>query len=159
MYQVLFEANDAATIRGIIILLIGIAASLLLIWRFIVQCRKRKMNLSKFFSDYFMIAIFCIAILSIPIKIFSQRAEIYDKYINGEFFIEEGEVRIVYNEENINAYHFIINETVFSLDSRQVYNYAWDRDELCVSDNQRIRVSYVTYRGKNLIMKIEKVLD
>ena len=52
---------------------------------------------------------------------------------------------------------FVVNETVFSLDNRQAYNFSCKDNELCVYDGQYIKVSYIRYRGKNLIMRIEEV--
>ena len=157
MSQVLFEAKEINTTIAITLLLVSILLLCFFIWVSIALCYKRK--LKPLTSIYFFPALILLLIYSLYclVQVPTQKKEIYDKYKNGDYFTEEGNVCIIYNDENVEDYYFIINETIFSLDNRQAYNFSCRDNELCVYDGQYIKVSYVKYRDKNLIMRIEGV--
>ena len=157
MRQVLFETKEVNTTMAIILLLVTVIFLSFFICVSIVLCYKRKMKRLTSFYVFTGLAFLLIYSLYCLLQIPTQKKEIYDKYKNGDFFTEEGNVFIIYNDENVEEYYFIINETTFSLDNRQAYNFSCKDNELCVYDGQHVKVTYVKYRDKNLIMKIEEV--
>ena len=157
MSQVLFETKEVNTTMAITLLLVSAIFLCFFICVSIFLCCKHKMKRSTSFYVFTSLAFLLIYCLYCLVQVPTQKKEIYDKYKNGDYFTEEGNVFIIYNDENVEEYYFIINETTFSLDNRQAYNFSCIDDELCVYDGQYIKVSYVKYRNKNLIMKIEEV--
>ena len=157
MRQVLFETKEVNTTMAIILLLVSAILFCFCICVSIFLCCKRKMKRSTSFYVFTSLAFLLIYYLYCLVQVPTQKKEIYDKYKNGDYFTEEGNVFIIYNDENVEEYYFIINETTFSLDNRQSYNFSCEDNELCVYDGQYVKVTYVKYRNKNLIMKIEEV--
>ena len=157
MNQVLFEAKGINTTRAIILLSASAIFFVLFICVSIVLCCKQKIKRLTGIYIFPVLIFFLIFSLYCLIQVPVQKKEIYDKYMNGDFLVEEGTVSIIYRPNNVEEYYFIINNTIFSLDNRQAYNFSCKDDMLCVSDGQYIKVSYVKYRDKNLIMKIENL--
>lgn len=154
-YKTLFEAEPINIVNAILLLLISMAVIILAICVLGYLCYKRhtKQKTSIFYiSALIGLLLYCVyGLVQIPI----QKTKIYEEYINGEFYVKEGSIHIIYNEKNIEHYYFMIDDITFSLDNRQAYNYSCTDDDLCVYDGQYVKISYIKYRNKNLIMKIE----
>ena len=156
MGHVLFETKEINTAMAIVLLLVSVMLLCLFICLSINLCYKRKIKQLTSFYVFTALTFLLIFSLYCLVQVPMQKKDIYDKYKSGDFFTEEGNVYIIYNDDNIEEYYFVINEITFSLDNRQAYNFSCKDNELCVYDGQYIKVSYVKYRGKNLIMKIEE---
>lgn len=157
MGQILFETKEINTTMVVMFLLAITMFLCIFIGVSIILFCKHKMKRSTAVCVFSALVLLLIHSLYCLVQVPIQKKEIYDKYKNGEFFTEEGYVSIIYNDENVEEYYFIVNKTTFSLNDRQAYNFSYKYDELCVYDGQYIKVSYVKYRNKNLIMKIEEM--
>lgn len=157
MNQILFETKEINIGLAVTASAIYILVTLFFLGMGIFLCRKGRLKWDT--CGCVLVALLALlifefyALIQVPI----QKVALYDRYQAGDYLTETGHVRIVYNEDNMEEYFFVVNETVFSLDDRQAYNFSCKDHELCVYDGQYIRVSYVRYRGKNLIMRIEEV--
>ena len=153
--QILFETQPLNTARAVILLSLLILVLAILLVAFALLNRKRKIALSTRICCL-SAPIICMSIgIYYLVQVPLQKDKIYDEYKNGNFYTEEGYVSIVEYEENTEQYYLVVNETVFSLDDRQAYSYNYVDHKLCVSDGQYVKISYVKYRNKNLIMCIE----
>jgi len=172
VYKTLFESepiNTTTAMLGIaIILLIVISGFVFICWRFRTHRTKRSNFIiySVVFLAVFFFGTYCL--IQVPI----QKANIYDQYVAGNVYTEEGNVQIIYVDEkstniqsifldakNTNEYYFVVNDVEFSLDRMKAYCYNWADGDPCVEEDQYVKISYVKYRKKNLIMKIEVLTD
>lgn len=164
-YITIFEAINIKIFKLILLDIIGIILlGLVGIWAFLWHKRERKKE-KPFKIKLFNLKIgilgcitstvfFLTSIINYPIL----QHNIYNQYVNNNVSVIEGTATITVftDDDDIERIDEVTLEDVqFNTDSKYLYNYS-DNHELCLQNGDYVRITYVTYKNQNLIMKIEK---
>lgn len=93
------------------------------------------------------------------VKVSICKENLYDEYMAGNTLVTEGNVimETITDEDEVERINkLVIDDIDFNTSSKYTYNYS-DVHDLCISDGDYVRVTYVTYKNNNFVMKIEKI--
>lgn len=165
-YTTVFECIDVniSTLISISVVTIVILAAIAVGAFFWLKHASKKDTSSKIIKYNLIIGIIgcVIAIVStIPdiVEVPICKKNLYDEYISGNTLSVEG-YAIVETYTDDNDIERIDNLTVkdidFNTNSKYIYNYSEVHD-LCIANKDYVRITYVSYKNKNFVMKIEKM--
>lgn len=164
-YITVFEAINIDVFKLMLINIIAIILYILIGIGVLIWYRHEKKKENPFKFRLFMLVgsmIFClfliigamISIINYPIL----KHNIYNQYVSNNVSITEGtaDITIVTDDDDIQRISDIALKNVqFNTNSKYIYNYS-DIHELCLQNGDYVRITYVTYKDENFIMKIEK---
>ncbi len=165
-YITVFECIDINIFTVIFIDIITIVLlAAIFVGAFFWLKHESKKNKSSKIRKYFLTMgiISCVTGIISPISSIVQapicKNNLYNEYNTGNTMLVEGYaiVETFTDEDDIERIsNLTLNDIDFNVNSKYMYNYS-DIHDLCISNNDYVRITYVSYKNNNFVMKIEKV--
>lgn len=164
-YTTVFECININIFTIILASIVAIVLYLALILVAIIwlkhEAKKNKSSkIKKYFLSMGIISgiIFSISSMLTIVQAPIYKNNLYNEYIAGNTILVEGYaiVETFTDEDGIERISSLaLNDVNFNTSSKYMYNYS-NADDICISNNDYVRITYVSYKNNNFVMKIEK---